>query len=339
MKLSIIVPCYNVQSYISECIESLLKQTLHWENIQLIFVDDCSTDQTLHILYDYEKRYEERMLVIALSENIRQGGARNVGMQYATGDYIGFVDADDWVEEDMYQMLYNKALETGYDIIHCGSYRNFENGVEEVFNVTDVEGAILQEFAAIEGGKRLTVGTGGVWSNIYRKDFLLKNNIWFPEKLKFEDNYFGAKVSLYAKSIYSCKACKYHYRENPESTLRKRNDFSIFDRLVIEEMKLAMYEKLGVFQRFYEEIEQEFIQMYYLNTLMLMANRFDKPPYDIFLKMQSVVKSRFENYRESSWTKNLEKEELKSILLRTVDMPLTQIQFETILNHLKMKNK
>ena len=104
-KISIIVPCYNVEKYVGKCIESLLAQTIGRDKLELIFINDASTDGTLRILKAYERMDPEHICVITYDENIKQGGARNIGLSYATGNYIGFVDADDWIEPDMYERL------------------------------------------------------------------------------------------------------------------------------------------------------------------------------------------------------------------------------------------
>ena len=99
MKLvSVVVPCYNAFMYLEKCIEHLLIQTIGLENIEIILVDDASTDggATLGIIMQYEQKYPENIIAVSLEENVRQGGARNVGVSYANGQYLIFCDADDW---------------------------------------------------------------------------------------------------------------------------------------------------------------------------------------------------------------------------------------------------
>ena len=97
-KVSVIVPCYNAAEYLDRCMEHLLKQTIGTENMEIILIDDASTDDgaTLGLLTAYEEKYPDTILVIALEENMRQGGARNIGISYAGGEYLVFCDADDW---------------------------------------------------------------------------------------------------------------------------------------------------------------------------------------------------------------------------------------------------
>ena len=117
MKLSVIVPVFNMASddKLKWCMDSLVGQTI--SDYEIIAVDDCSTDDSLSILQNYEKRYPGKVVVIASPDNRKQGGAKNLGLSVAKGDWIGFIDADDWVCADFYEKLLNKAEETGADMV------------------------------------------------------------------------------------------------------------------------------------------------------------------------------------------------------------------------------
>ena len=101
-KVSVIIPCFNATKYLPKCFMSLVQQTIGIDQIELIFVDDASTDEdaTWNMLQEFERAYPESIMILKLEENMRQGGARNVALQYATGEYIAFVDADDFVAEN-----------------------------------------------------------------------------------------------------------------------------------------------------------------------------------------------------------------------------------------------
>lgn len=116
-KISIIVPCYNAEKYIAACIESIFAQTVPLEMLEMIFIDDVSTDRTCQIIKSYEERYPENILLIECEKNAGLEAARNIGLQYATGDYIIFVDADEFIKKDMVQKQYEKMALYQYDII------------------------------------------------------------------------------------------------------------------------------------------------------------------------------------------------------------------------------
>ena len=117
LKISIIIPCYNVEKYIDKCMNSILNQTIGIENLEIILVDDKSTDNTVERLKQYEVAYPEQIMLILCEKNGRQGTARNIGMSYATGEYISFVDSDDWIRKDMYEILMTLIEETNADIV------------------------------------------------------------------------------------------------------------------------------------------------------------------------------------------------------------------------------
>ena len=118
-KISVIVPCYNVEREIDRCVQSLVDQTLSISNMELILVDDASEDSTANKLSVWEERYPDSIIVIRCTENGKQGTARNIGMQYATGEYIGFVDSDDYVEPAMYREMCRIADDERVDMVTC----------------------------------------------------------------------------------------------------------------------------------------------------------------------------------------------------------------------------
>ena len=112
-KVSVIIPCYNAVKWLPKCFMSLVGQSIGIDNLELIFVNDASTDdgQTWNMLNEIEKAYPESIIIIDLPHNRRQGGARNEGLKYASGEYIAFVDADDWVEAELFEKTYSRAKE------------------------------------------------------------------------------------------------------------------------------------------------------------------------------------------------------------------------------------
>ena len=127
-KLSIIVPVYNMatEGKLNYCLDSLVGQTIRgMYDYEILCVDDASTDESLEILLDYQKRYPELICVIPNAVNLRQGGAKNVGLKNAEGEWIGFIDSDDWVSPDYYEKLLKKAEETGSAPVSSAFFRSF----------------------------------------------------------------------------------------------------------------------------------------------------------------------------------------------------------------------
>ena len=326
-KISIIVPCYNATPFIERCIDSLLNQTIDLKNLELIFVNDASTDDTLNILLQYEKQYQNDIMVINCEQNGKQGTARNIGLQYASCDYIGFIDADDWIDFTMYEKLYQKAIEFNCDMVGCLCDRlclsdpnaitpSKNNGHDRHFIITNDS----------ERNNYLSKGIGEhVVTKIYKKSIILDNNIFFPEGLIYEDNYWGCLINYYVNSAYMIDEILYHWYINPDSTYMERNQIKHFDRLTIEEMKMRVYKERGLYERFYDQIAKEFIRLYYFNTLHTIFTRFDEFPISYFQRMQFNIKKYIPDYATIFNYNDIYKH-----LIRLIDKNITQAELNYV---------
>ena len=293
--------------------------------MELIFVNDASTDNTLDILLQYEQNYPENIMIINCEKNGKQGTARNIGMTYASGDYIGFVDADDWVDSTMYEKLYCKAVELDCDMVGCLCDRVYlEADVKATGNGGQDRKFILRND---EDRKRfLASGIGPhVVCKIYRKSVILENGIYYPEGLIYEDNYWGSLVNYYVESAYLVDEVLYHWYVNSNSTSLERNQKKHFARLTIEELKMEALKERGLYDRFRVHIESEFMQIYYFNSLFVIFTRFDKFPLEIFQRMQKTVKKYIPNYIEvCNYTEH------GKILLDLLEVDLSQEELNAV---------
>lgn len=332
--VSVVLPCYNVSEYLSDCMQSLEQQTIGIENLELIFVDDASTDdgKTWNRILEFERKWPSSVVAIHSDENRCQGGARNLGISYAHAAYVGFVDPDDWIEPDMYAGLYQCIVNHQCDAADCRVMWNMPDGKEYVRE--DVKDCLLRfEKAVIDGGTHwthvfTTGGTygGGCVTGIYRRELLQKPGVYFPERLKYEDNYWESMLLLYVSSFYHLGRTWYHYRQRDTSTVHAQNETWHLDRMEIERMKLLAYRDLGVYERFYHEIEWDFLGLYYLNTLHLLWSRYDKPPYSIFTEMTDTVKRLFPSYKSNPYLQQ-EEGSINWILINLIDKKLNERQF------------
>lgn len=226
-KLSIIIPIHNAQDFISSCLDSIINQTL--KDIEIICVNDSSIDNTVCIL-DIYKNKDSRIKVINTNCEC-SGGARNIGLEYATGEYIGFIDSDDWVDKDYFEQLYITAKENDCDISATSNIIIVENNKKSIKYVgcstTD------NPVNTIEKKGKCIVATGICWNKIYRKDFLNKNNIKFIEiNNPAEDNYFSIQATILANKIIFIDNASYFYNSVATSqTKRKKTqkDFQIVE--------------------------------------------------------------------------------------------------------------
>ena len=240
MKLSIIVPVYNMASEqkLNQCIDSLLAQTV--ADYEIIAVDDASTDDSLMILRRYEQEYPERVRVIAGEQNHRQGGAKNRGLKIAGGEWVGFIDSDDWITPDMYEKLLKRAEETGADVVGC-DYSLVEEYTTQpgqiVVNNTTEQTGILDT----RKHKKLLLRSGSMVVKIYRRQVLTENRLDFPEDIFYEDNCASPLWSLYFKQFERVEEPLYFYRTLQSSTTHHVTWERCLDRMKAGELFLEEF--------------------------------------------------------------------------------------------------
>ena len=229
-KISIIVPIYNVEKYLNRCIDSLLNQTI--KEIEIIAVNDGSTDSSYRVIKEYEKK-DQRIKVI----NKLNGGvssARNLGINIATGEFIGFVDPDDWIDNCMYESMYNEAIEHGANIVMCSYIREFgSHSKEKIFNMpqkvhysgNDIKDNIMRRLIGPINEEisnpELLDAWGTVWSKLYRADLLFQHKLNFTDLKEIgtnEDSLFNIEAFYYAESFVFLNVPYYHYWRNNDSS-------------------------------------------------------------------------------------------------------------------------
>lgn len=333
-KISVIIPCYNVEEYVDACMESIVNQTIGIENMEIILVNDASTDHTLDHLMEWEKKYEENVMVITYDENLRQGGARNAGLQYAQGEYISFIDSDDWIELDTYEQLYTIAKQGDYDCVKGKMEQNRDESDVHTYNQISEN----QEYHFEKKGQYYVSDTpmvgnigiyGGIVTGIYKRNIIIENQIWFPERLAYEDNYWGSIVSLFLKDVYILDKVIYHYRFNPHSTLTTKNQLYQLDRLDIELAIVDAYKELGAYEDFKESLEAGFIERFYVNTLYIIFTRFDYIP-DIFDFMKEKVWEYFPDFNENPLVQKMDEKSKYLLQLLNIEEGVTPAELEWV---------
>jgi len=202
-KISVIVPVYNVEKYVSKCIESIINQT--YRNLEIIIVNDGSTDKSGDIC-DYYAKKDDRIVLIH-QENQGLSMARNNAIDIASGDYVGFVDSDDWIASDMYHTLYGNATEYGADISMCNFYNVREDGVKSPYSVESEGIKVLEGVYKVAHNIRLSFNC--VWNRLYRR--YLFEDIRFPKGKTFEDIFVMHRLVDMANRVVLSSECKYYY--------------------------------------------------------------------------------------------------------------------------------
>ncbi len=327
--ISVIIPCYNVENYIVRCMESLVNQTIGIEKLELIFINDASTDNTLQYILDYEKKYPDSIMVVDCKENKKQGGARNIGLSYATGEYIGFVDSDDFVEVTMYEELYNKLIQHDCDIVHCKHTRDYMDGSDAPHSMFTGENDILCEITSDAQREKFILAdivSVNVWDKLYKRNVIYDNNICFPEGIAYEDHYWGMLINLYIKNVYIIEKNLYHYCVNGESTVLKMNQNYHLDILKVSLLKWQEYEKRGFIPRYKSILEYDFIVNCYFTALKILFLRFSNPLFEVFLEMKRMTLAIVPNYKENEYIKTNLRDGVMW-LLDTLDKEVSREEF------------
>lgn len=229
-KVSIIVPIYNVERYLDRCMQSLLNQTL--KDIEIIMVDDGSPDNCPKMCDEYAKK-DERVKVIH-KQNGGLGYARNSGLEIATGEYVAFVDSDDYVELDMYEKLYETAKTSCSDTVFCG-FKMYYNGGKTsnhqhtkrllTFKNEEVKDLMLDFIASEPRYKRDWKYEMSVWHGIYSTDIIQMNNLKFisERELLSEDLPFQVRYLKNSKAVAYMPDCFYYYCMNNAGSLTHAN--------------------------------------------------------------------------------------------------------------------
>ena len=228
--VSIIVPVYNVKKYLSDCVDSIIKQS--YSNIEILLIDDKSTDGSSE-LCDLISKLDNRIIVVHKEINEGLGFARNTGLDNASGDYIVFVDSDDYIENNMIEVLMNNLSGNQVDTVFCGFNKVLESGCiipdkpcydNEIFRNKDIIYKVLLEMVGSEPEEKEDCKLAmSVWHAIYSKSIIDNNNVRFvsEREIMSEDIIFHIDYLKCAKNIYFISDCLYNYRFNGDSLSRK----------------------------------------------------------------------------------------------------------------------
>lgn len=289
-KVSVIVPVYGVEKYIDKCLNCLVNQTL--EDIEVIVVNDGTKDNSQKIIDKYVKKYPNKVKSF-IKENGGQGSARNYGLKKATGEYIGYVDSDDYVEFDMYEKLYNKAKENNLDIVICGNYNVSEDYKSKKIDL---------EFIKYNDNKlNALLGKKAVWNKIYKKNIV--ENLEFRSKVWYEDFDFSIKAICNAKKIDYINEPLYDYLIREGSTMNNSNierNLEIIDAFneIIKDKK---------YKKYYDILEFLAVDHIYISAVVRVINaKADKQKkLEVINKLIDYMNNNFDNFRNNKYIETL----------------------------------
>lgn len=256
-KVSIIIPVYNSEEFLPKCMDSLVHQTQ--QEIEIICVDDGSTDRSNEILQEYSKKYS--IVTVVSQKNSGAAAARNKGIEKAQGEYLLFLDSDDFFEDDLVQTVYEKAKKLELDIlIFQASEFNHITG-EEKANKRFIEKKYLPEkevFSALDVKESIfNIASPCPWNKLFKRSFILENGIRFQNLKRSNDVYFVYTAMAKAKRISTIENRLVHYRVDNAGSLQANNSLS--PMLFYEAFKAVKEELIG--SGLYETFEKSFINV------------------------------------------------------------------------------
>lgn len=276
--ISIIIPVYNVKDYLDECVNSIMKQT--YNNIEIILVDDGSCDGSENMC-DFYSTLDNRIKVIHKS-NGGLSDARNVGLLHARGEYIGFVDSDDFVEANMYEELMSLSIQYDVDLV-CARYDYA--GDQSEYSLPVANGDIIcmtgQEFLYfLIAGSDSIVSSYSVWDRLYKKSLIEK--LSFPVGLCYEDVVFSTKAIINSERLVYLNKCLYHYRIR-KGSISHGYDKGYDKRLISDRLPLQKEQIFWLESKGYNQLANIVKATYYQEYLkMLVINKY--PEYETLIR-------------------------------------------------------
>lgn len=313
MKLSIIVPVYNMVSdgKLEYCLNSLVNQTI--DDYEIIAVDDCSTDDSFAMLKDFEKRYGDKFHAVHSDVNKHQGGAKNIGIRMAKGDWIGFIDSDDWIVPDMYEKLINKAQSSGADIVGCDysltNEHSMKPGQIEHNNRRNQVG-ILDD----DKRRSLILDGGSLVVKIFRRLMIIENELWFPENIFYEDNAMGNSYLVLANHFEYIEEPMYFYYQHDTSTVHTITKERCENRMTAGRIMLDEARKHHYFDDYKTELEYKFTLLFYINTLFSYMQGVRKTQYGFVRALGKEMKRTFPNFTNNPYYNERTHEEEKKLI-------------------------
>lgn len=297
-KVSIILPIYNVEKYLKKCLDSVVNQT--YKNIEIIAINDASPDKSLEIIKEYQNSYKN-IKVINNSINLGLSASRNIGMQYAEGDYIFFLDSDDWISLNAIETLVSLAKNYKSPLVQCG--------------YTSVWGSIKRRkspsiptvtYKDIEQNKDLLNKCGGVWNKLYQHNIV--EGFSFPEGLWYEDNAFIYPLLTKVKSLVATNEILYYYKRHLNSITLSTKIYpneKIFDKYKIVEFIKEKCQELGTFDDYQKQIDK-ITRTKILSTLFECTTWFQIPAYERSYLINSIYTYLKNTYNINSFSELIE---------------------------------
>jgi len=302
-KVSIIVPVYNVEKYIEKCLTTLVNQTL--QEIEIIVVNDGSTDNSKVIINEFINKFPNKIKYLE-KENGGLSDARNFGIPYATGEYIAFLDSDDYVELNMYEEMYNKAKEEKCDYVECDFIWEYPNKIKNDIGIE------------YRGKNEMILNARVVaWNKLIKRSILEKNHFQFTKGVRYEDVDFFYKLVPHLNKVSFVRKPFVHYIQRDTSIANTQNE-KTRDIFVVLENTIKYYKENSLFEEYKNELEYTYTRLLLCSSLLRIIKIKDKKvKKDLLEKTWKVLNETF-----PKWKKNIylqKNKSLKNLYIKSVN--------------------
>ncbi len=289
-KVSIIVPVYNVERYLEQCLDSLVNQTL--QDIEIIIVNDSSPDQSQAIIDRYLEQYPH-LIKSYIKENGGIADTRNFGIAKVTGEYFGFVDSDDYVELTMFEQLYQEAKKQDAELVSCNFYWEYPDN-----RVLGVDGPFKDE------REYLTEMMATLWTKLYKTEWFKSLDLSFPAGLRYEDSSLLIRLAPHIKRFGFVNQPLVHYIQRKGSITHTHNH-SVRDMLQVFEGIFNYYQDHELEYTYHEELEYLFIK-YFLGSSFLRAAQIKDQVERQYVLTEGwkLLNTMFPNWKQNSYLKS-----------------------------------
>ena len=336
-KISVIIPCYNVEQYIDRCLASVAAQTIGLDKLEIICVNDASTDGTWQKLLAWERRYPQNILLVDCVQNCKLGQARNIGLAHASGDYVVFLDADDWMEPDSYEKLYQLIRDYQCDVVAFQFVQ--DDGVHNVWKKQERRGR--EDFCldlTVDEERKKVLATAlmdnGCTDKMYTRAFIMQNGLQFPQGCAYEDIYWGVLVQLCAGRVYFLNEKLYHYYINPDSIVLKKDEEYHMDIFYTTMLMWEECRRRGALERYPREMELNFLIYYYLGGMKMLALRYTELKYGEYQKMCETVRQTVPEYKTNPYLTQV-LDDMQQLEIALIEQDISREQFARVMELLR----
>ena len=309
-KISVILPIHNVDKYLEKCIETIINQTIGFDNIQLIMVDDGSTDNSYKIMKKYNKLYKNVNIYHFEEKSGSAGKPRNKGIEIAEGKYLMFSDPDDFFSLTAFEEMYNAIEKENADFIIANWSHAYEDGTVWEKPIFDKERFKKFKLSINDYNDSFYVMNSSMCNKIFKREFIEKNEIRCLEGIPGEDTYFSMSAFLNTENVYYIPTIIYYYRQ------RKKGDVSVSWNCSANFFKGMNLAYKALYEKFVEKNQINFYKFVYARNMTYLLYRFID-------STQLKDEERLEILAESRWFYKLSKE---------LNVPACQKSLETLLD-------